>query len=511
MRKAVKALLAALFAYALLVLLLLAAERGNPNATIRSLGDALWYSVVTMTTVGYGDLTPVTPTGRVLGLLFALCSVGILAGLIALLLRLIRGELFPLLRLRCGRGKPWYVFSEANEEAVTLAKALLGEQDALVIFPAGTAEEAPAGAVCLTVERERLRKLHAGQDGMAFFCLDGNAWLNRSRAAAIAREGYPAYCMAEPAAEDIPEKLHTFSLPEAVARRYWQDWPLGEEEENIVFIGGGKTAEALLERALLINVYPAGRSIRYHCFALGEDFALFHSELVAALAAEQQGDRLRFYSGSFAAERELLSRADRVILCDERDDENLRVYEALRSYYVLSGALHLRLRRPQEGLCSFGSLEETLRPEMVMRDELDRRAMLLHAIYSEGSADKRAWRELSPFLRASNIAAADHIDTKLRILLGEGAAEAEDRFRLACERFEKTQGEERERLRETEHRRWLRFYRFYNWRYAPRRDDRERLHPSLLPYEQLSGEERCKDDDAWRLLGRIAAKGERDG
>ena len=139
-----------------------------------------------------------------------------------------------------------------------------------------------------------------------------------------------------------------------------------------------------------------------------------------------------------------------------------------------------------------------------MQNELDRRAMMLHEIYYESAAQKRSWRELGPFLRASNIAAADHIETKLRILLGEDAPkDPGERCRLAYARFEATDGEARERLRETEHRRWLRFYRYYNWRYAPVRDDSVRLHPSLLPYEELSEETRKKDDYAWQMLGRL--------
>lgn len=39
-------------------------ERHARGATIVSFGDALWWAIVTITTVGYGDLTPVTVAGR---------------------------------------------------------------------------------------------------------------------------------------------------------------------------------------------------------------------------------------------------------------------------------------------------------------------------------------------------------------------------------------------------------------------------------------------------------------
>lgn len=54
------------------------AERGVPGASIVNLGDGFWWAVVTITTVGYGDLAPVSPAGRVI-------AAGLMLGGIALL------------------------------------------------------------------------------------------------------------------------------------------------------------------------------------------------------------------------------------------------------------------------------------------------------------------------------------------------------------------------------------------------------------------------------------------
>jgi voltage-gated potassium channel Kch len=52
-------------------------EQYAPGANITSASDAIWYVVVTITTVGYGDRFPVTNVGRVVGLLIMMAGVGL--------------------------------------------------------------------------------------------------------------------------------------------------------------------------------------------------------------------------------------------------------------------------------------------------------------------------------------------------------------------------------------------------------------------------------------------------
>ncbi|MGW6462144.1 potassium channel family protein, partial [Streptomyces sp. NPDC055078] len=54
------------------------AERGAPGATILTFGDSVWWMCSTLTTVGYGDVAPVTTLGR-------LVAVVMMAGGLALL------------------------------------------------------------------------------------------------------------------------------------------------------------------------------------------------------------------------------------------------------------------------------------------------------------------------------------------------------------------------------------------------------------------------------------------
>jgi voltage-gated potassium channel len=52
-------------------------EADAPGANITTASDAIWYNIVTMSTVGYGDQYPVTNPGRVLGSIIIIVGVGI--------------------------------------------------------------------------------------------------------------------------------------------------------------------------------------------------------------------------------------------------------------------------------------------------------------------------------------------------------------------------------------------------------------------------------------------------
>ena len=57
-------------------------ESQSADANIKTVGDAFWYAIVTLTTVGYGDFYPVTLPGKIIGLLVIVGSLGLLGFLI---------------------------------------------------------------------------------------------------------------------------------------------------------------------------------------------------------------------------------------------------------------------------------------------------------------------------------------------------------------------------------------------------------------------------------------------
>ncbi|WP_420578567.1 potassium channel family protein [Ekhidna sp.] len=68
--------------YFTLVWLLVYVEKDSGQSALNNYQNAFWYSLVTLTTVGYGDIFPATIWGRYISLIFILTSIGIFGILI---------------------------------------------------------------------------------------------------------------------------------------------------------------------------------------------------------------------------------------------------------------------------------------------------------------------------------------------------------------------------------------------------------------------------------------------
>jgi len=52
-------------------------EANNPNSSIDTLFEAVYWSIVTISTVGFGDITPITPEGRVVAMFVIIAGIGV--------------------------------------------------------------------------------------------------------------------------------------------------------------------------------------------------------------------------------------------------------------------------------------------------------------------------------------------------------------------------------------------------------------------------------------------------
>jgi voltage-gated potassium channel len=79
------AALAAIIMLEVGAVLVLDAESASPQANIITGLDALWWNIVTLATVGYGDKYPVTTAGRVIGVIVIVVGVGLFSALTSFL------------------------------------------------------------------------------------------------------------------------------------------------------------------------------------------------------------------------------------------------------------------------------------------------------------------------------------------------------------------------------------------------------------------------------------------
>ena len=60
-------------------------EKGAENSQMTTLLDALWWCVATVTTVGYGDVVPVTSLGRIVALVYMFFGIILISTLLAVI------------------------------------------------------------------------------------------------------------------------------------------------------------------------------------------------------------------------------------------------------------------------------------------------------------------------------------------------------------------------------------------------------------------------------------------
>ena len=499
-------LLAAL--YLLMIFLLVAAESAAADANITDLPSAFWYSLTTLTTVGYGDTYPVTAAGRIIGVVFQLLSVGMLAFLIGAAVEILRGRLFPMLRLRFRLKREWYVFSSCGTASAALAASLEKEmKDPVILFLRSGGSEKPPVGMSVNVSPETLLRVKKDAGGFHLFCMSADVPENEALAARFAGSGCHVYCMSPYMPDQLSPNEVRFDPYTCCARIFWHRYPLTSAREKIVLVGGGRYGEALLEQALQFNVVDDRQAVCYSLLGDWENFRRNHPflPLIAPPGTEEEKDRVVFCGGEWNTDLSLLEEADRIVFCGDSESEIIEQLSECRKYCALSGTVYARISVPLSGVAAFGTPEEIFTPMLVMRTKLDRLAVALHEHYcAAAKTPQPSWAELGSFTRRSNLASADHLPVKLRILSGPDTELSPENCAEACRRFREAEPERRESFRRIEHERWMRFHLLNNWRYDPVRDNAGRRHPLLLPYEQLSPEEQKKDDYSWELLKDLA-------
>ncbi|MBP5608043.1 MAG: hypothetical protein J6X66_07225 [Lachnospiraceae bacterium] len=513
-----------LLVYVVLLLLLFLTEglAAKDEGTIHSLGDAAWYLLATLTTVGYGDMTPVTGVGKVIGAVIMISSAGVLTFLLGLLFSLFFGRLLPRFTLWRFRHRAWYIFSCINKRTVFFAEQLAAEEPEAVFVFCNSYESLSEeyflvkgrfvlidAQVLPVVQRQKKRA------ACRVFYMDDNGWDNYAKGIELLNKcgkgDIKVCCESEHAPEHVAENMVIFNRPDNTARSYWLDNPPLDDERIFLIAGDGRNAKRLLERALLINVLPDGNPFEYHVFGNWESFKNDHYAMEQALSIDtvsEERDSVIFEKSAWNASAELLMKADRIIFCNDDHGENLKAADELLRYFPVKAKVDVCATAEGDmRVRSFGEDKRVLSPGMVLKERLNSIAIMLNELYGSKTGGGRAFGELSEFHRQSNIAAADHLMVKLRLLLKDEKIDTVTSD--ACERafkiyssFDEAQIDACRRL---EHKRWMRFHIMNNWEYSAQRDNALRHHTLIVPYEKLTLKEKELDDSAWEVLGEVSS------
>ncbi len=505
--------------YIALLTILYVSEYQDSASSIRSFSDAFWYSLVTLTTVGYGDLIPVTPLGHAVGIVFLLLSAGIMMTLFGAVLSFVTSEGFPLFLLGFQRTKNWYYFADYGAEANILAANIYKEDPDTVIIFGGKRDDQmeypdyPCLFINVSPARIVACKKNAGSKCRVFLMKENDIGVN-SRAIDLHQLPVEVYARTTNGQDHLSGNIRFFHSYDCCARQYWRSKPLCSNENTIVIIGFGNYGRFILERAVLTNVISVSQHVTYHIFGDAQEFLAMHTQLNRTFSIGRESettDSLIFHDEIWETQHEVLQQADRIIICHDDEPQGWSIFWRLSKYYKIHGKVHLHSNRKAPGVEYFGTNEEIYTPNQIMRTALNQAAITINEIFCRSvSYPTLSWEDLDDFHRESKISAADHLLTKIRILLKDetvtefDALTVQKAYQIYCE----TKKDEAvlDMYRRLDHLRWLRFYTFYNWSYGVYRDDTARQHPMLCPYKDLTLEQKKERDAAWELLGSISVE-----
>jgi voltage-gated potassium channel len=143
--KKVSYIISVAVAYVLLLKLLVFFENQTDDSSITDIWEAFWYSVVTLTTVGYGDSFPQSIGGRLVGFCFIFGSIGLIGYIIGLITDKIKTVMDNKLKGDYGANfKDHFIIVGWNNFAKLVAEQVTNAGKKIVVI---TQEEADIGKI----------------------------------------------------------------------------------------------------------------------------------------------------------------------------------------------------------------------------------------------------------------------------------------------------------------------------------------------------------------------------
>jgi hypothetical protein len=192
-----------------------------------------------------------------------------------------------------------------------------------------------------------------------------------------------------------------------------------------------------------------------------------------------------------------------IILCHEQDNQNITASLQLRikiqQTRIALAPIYVSMTQDLDALSintdqtpnfetvlqHFG--QQTCSWQEIVEASSDKLAKFIHKAYNARYGNGTKWQDLTETYREANRGAADHITVKLASLgyfIPQDPSNWSQQVDLTANQ---------ELLAKLEHNRWYAERRLNGWQYGPKRDDNRKIHPCLIPYEQLPETEKQKD------------------
>ena len=309
-------------------------------------------------------------------------------------------------------------------------------------------------------------------------------------------------------ANTIQGKHKFFSLEQIAARKFWEENSLidlafvnGKEKEElkIVFAGFNTLAEYVLYEAIIINIFDPKQIVSYHIFGDSKEFEQSHinSNIL----------NIHYHEESLLENKDLLNESDVILFFDSNEKLN-KLLGCIKKgnlvYFTkdyINKDLYLNHKYGNNKnitLTTFNYSRNICTENEVVNEVSLHDAKQLNANYNlkqhfnEGLTIDEQWSKLSTFHKTINIACVDYFKFTIKRLLEKNLNK---KYEDITDQEFNTQ---LDLLSELEHIRWCNYHYFCNWTFDKTTNKNEKKHNCLVPYADLSKEE--KDKDAEQIL-----------
>lgn len=516
------------------------------NDKVKTFGDSLWWTMVTMTTIGYGDIFPVTVGGRLVAVCLMFIGIGTLGvSTAAIAAYFVKNDQLQLLRV--SRLKGHVIICGLGNKGLLLAQAFRQRGQPVIVIEQDETNKLlesckDQGVILMmgdATDRELLMKARV-QTARTLIAVCGNDGANaevaaRARDLISDRKGVSLTCCAHLVDPELWYLLRHWeiSTTESFRMQFFNVYDLGarailaahppflgdKARPHLLIVGAGKLGQNIVMQAarmwresgeagekLLITIID--RNVDH----LKESLYLRRPGLdriceIDTLAMEVPSPQ--FHRASFLHNAEGKIDITMVYIC--LDDDGLGLSAALALLHRVrhhqipivvqmtrDGGLSTLLQTAQgstrgfEHLHAVGLLERICQPELVLGGANEALARAIHERYvrdqlsKEGPASQNpalvTWDRLPEDLKESNRSQADHIGLKLHSIGCDIAPLTE----WQANPFAFTP-EEVETMAKMEHERWIEERLAQGWTLGPRNPEKK-TNPNLVPWETLPEE-----------------------